>query len=151
MLKTLTLCPLGDDCFASWGLLMISICWKAAKKNTTKEWTCQSLTSLLCIADDRGRWVTSQQRAEASVRVPQRRLGVKGISQLVSNFTSILYLFIFTLGYQAKTCDLLQWHLKPNMAEFCWLWSFLCFLLFYLSGPVVREIFASLLTSLSGE
>ena len=38
----------------------------------------QSMSSLLRITDDRARWTVIT--ADASVRVPQRRLGVTGIS-----------------------------------------------------------------------
>ena len=41
-----------------------------------KEWTGQLMSSLLCTADDRSRWAVT---AEASVRVPERRLYVMGI------------------------------------------------------------------------
>ena len=43
-----------------------------------KEWTGQSMSSLLHIAHDRGRWAVIA--ANASVRVPQQRMGVTGIS-----------------------------------------------------------------------
>ena len=43
-----------------------------------KEWTGQSISSMLRIADDGSRWAAIT--AEASVGVPQRRLGVMGIS-----------------------------------------------------------------------
>ena len=46
-----------------------------------KEWTGQSLLSLFCVADDRSRWVT--MTTEVSVGVPERRLGVTGVSYLV--------------------------------------------------------------------
>ena len=39
------------------------------------------MSLLLRIADDRGQWAVIE--ADASVRVPQRRLGIMGISQLV--------------------------------------------------------------------
>ena len=41
------------------------------------------MSSLLCIADDRGRWAVIA--ADASARVPQRRLGVTDISELVDS------------------------------------------------------------------
>ena len=42
-------------------------------------WTGQSMLSLLCIADDRGRWAVIEADG-ADGGVPQRRLGVTGIS-----------------------------------------------------------------------
>jgi len=45
-------------------------------KDNIKEWTGQSMSSLLRVAEDRDRWATIA--AEASVGVPQRRLGVMG-------------------------------------------------------------------------
>ena len=39
-------------------------------------------SSLLCIADDRSRWAVIAE--DASVGVPQQRVGVMGISTLVS-------------------------------------------------------------------
>ena len=50
-------------------------------KGNIKEWTGQSMSSLLRIADDRSRWVAIT--AEASIGVTQRRLGVTGIGWLV--------------------------------------------------------------------
>ena len=47
--------------------------------NNIKEWTCQSLSSLLRIADDISRWATIAAR-RLSIGVPQRGLGVSGIS-----------------------------------------------------------------------
>ena len=47
-------------------------------EDNIKEWTGQSTSSFLCIGDDRGRWAVIA--AEASVGVPQRRMGVTGIS-----------------------------------------------------------------------
>ena len=49
-------------------------------KDSIKEWTCLSTPSLLCVADDRRRWAAIT--AEASVGVPQRRLGVTGFDWL---------------------------------------------------------------------
>ena len=43
-------------------------------KDNIKEWTGQSKSSLLCVAEDRRRWAATA--AEASVGVPERRLGV---------------------------------------------------------------------------
>ena len=53
-----------------------------------KEWTGQSFSSLQRIADDICRWATIT--AEESVIVPQRRLGVTGVSSLL--YTSLLAL-----------------------------------------------------------
>ena len=47
-------------------------------KDNNKEWTGQPVSSLLRLADDRGRWTVAA--ASTSVGVPQRRLGVTGIS-----------------------------------------------------------------------
>ena len=47
-------------------------------KDNIEEWTGQSMSSLLCIADDRRQWTV--KAVDASVGVPQRRLGVMGIS-----------------------------------------------------------------------
>ena len=47
-------------------------------KDNVKEWTGQSLSSLLRIASDRNRWATI--KAGASLRVILRRRGVTGIS-----------------------------------------------------------------------
>ena len=47
-------------------------------KDNIKEWTRQSMSSLLRVMDDSGRWAVTA--AGASVGVPQRRLGVTGIS-----------------------------------------------------------------------
>ena len=52
--------------------------WRA---NNIEEWTDQSLSSLLRVADDGSRWAFIA--AEASVEVPQRRLGVMEVSLLV--------------------------------------------------------------------
>ena len=45
-------------------------------KNNIKEWTGQSMSSLLCVAEDGRRWATIIE--EVSVGVPQRLLGVTG-------------------------------------------------------------------------
>ena len=50
-------------------------------KDNIKEWTGQSMSSLLRIAIDRGRWAVIA--ADESVGVPQRRLCVMGISWFV--------------------------------------------------------------------
>ena len=47
-------------------------------KNNIKKWTGHSMSSLLHIADDRGQWAVIS--TDASAEVPQRRLGVMGIS-----------------------------------------------------------------------
>ena len=47
-------------------------------RDNIKEWTGQSLSSLLHIADNRSRWAAIT--TEASVGVPQRRLGVTGVN-----------------------------------------------------------------------
>ena len=47
-------------------------------KDNIMEWTGQSMSSLLHIGNDRGRW--SVIAVDASVGVPQQRLGVTGIS-----------------------------------------------------------------------
>ena len=47
-------------------------------KDNIKEWTGQSMSTLQHITDDRGRWEVIT--ADSSVGVPQRRLGVTGIS-----------------------------------------------------------------------
>ena len=47
-------------------------------KDNIKEWTGQSMSSLLCIVDDKGRWAVI-----TSVGVPQRRLGVTGFDCLI--------------------------------------------------------------------
>ena len=46
-------------------------------KDNIAEWTGQLMSSLLHTADDRGRWAVIA--SDASVGVPQRRLGVTGI------------------------------------------------------------------------
>ena len=48
------------------------------RENNVKEWTGQSMSSLLRIADDRGRWAVSA--ADTSGEVPQPCMGVTGIS-----------------------------------------------------------------------
>ena len=48
------------------------------RRDDIKEWTGQLLLPLLRIADDRSRWATIA--LEASVGVPERRLGVMGVS-----------------------------------------------------------------------
>ena len=50
------------------------------------------MSSLLRTADDRGQWAVIA--ADASVGVPQRRLGITGISYLVSQIADILRLNI---------------------------------------------------------
>ena len=52
-------------------------------KDNMKEWTGQSMSSLLHITDDRGRW--SVIAAGASVGVSQRRLGVKSDGLICSH------------------------------------------------------------------
>ena len=47
-------------------------------KDNIKQWISHPMSSLLHIADDRGRWAVIA--AEASIGIPQRRLGVTGIS-----------------------------------------------------------------------
>ena len=51
-------------------------------EHNTKEWTGQSMSSLLLIADGRSRWAVIA--ADASVGVTQRRRGVTDIRWLVS-------------------------------------------------------------------
>ena len=51
-------------------------------RDNIKEWTSQSLSSLLRIADERSRWATTTE--QPYVGVPQQRLGVTGVSWLVS-------------------------------------------------------------------
>ena len=50
-----------------------------------KEWTGQSISSLLCIADDGNQWLVITADLEAFEGVPQRHFGVTGIRQLVSH------------------------------------------------------------------
>ena len=50
-------------------------------KDNIKEWTGQSMSRLLGVAEDRRRWAAIT--AEASVRVPQRRLGITGFDSLI--------------------------------------------------------------------
>ena len=50
-------------------------------RKSWKEWTGQSKSSLLRVAEDRRRWAAIT--AEASVGVPQRRLGVTGFDWLI--------------------------------------------------------------------
>ena len=49
---------------------------RKSRKDNIKEWTGQSISSLLRVAEDERRWATIT--SDASVGVPQRRLGVTG-------------------------------------------------------------------------
>ena len=53
-----------------------------------KEWTGQSMSSLLRITDDTDRWAAIT--AEVSVEVSQRRLGLTGITELNTDIHAYL-------------------------------------------------------------
>ena len=53
---------------------------RKSRKDNIKEWTGQSMSSLLCIADERDRWAVISAAVNGFVGIHERRLGVTGIS-----------------------------------------------------------------------
>ena len=80
-----------------------------AEVDRTREWTGQSMSSLLRVVEDRRRWVAIT--AEASVLVPQRRLGVTGFDRFIHSFIHCWHEAI------------LQWTVKCQIGSVCMIFS----------------------------
>ena len=83
-------------------------------KDNIKEWTGQSISSLLRTADDRSWWAVIT--AEASVGVPQRRLGVMWICLVCLRHLAIIqqaFSFIYTVSIA----------FAGSTSTMGWLWS----------------------------
>ena len=77
-------------------------------KDKIKEWTAQSMSSLLRVAEDRRRWVAIT--AEASVGTPQRRLDVTSFDWFIDRIASSQQL----KAWRRRKWNRPEWKLRAN-------------------------------------